>query len=198
MPETRWAPWRPFSFGMGLFCPSHFWEEVYDVQTHKKSGLRRRSGGAVRRAHLCTKPALARLHHHGHSDAAAFFTPAAIPGLTLGCLLYNVSWAQALPLDWLVGSLATLLATACMWALRKVRIKKCPFLGLLMPAVWNAPLVGWELAAYLGEGGFTWPVFGLNALYVFLGEAIVLLVLGTILYYALTARKLDQRLFSPS
>lgn len=83
----------------------------------------------------------------------AFFTPAAIPGLTLGCLLYNVSWAQALPLDWLVGSLATLLATACMWALRKVRIKKCPFLGLLMPAVWNAPLVGWELAAYLGEGG---------------------------------------------
>lgn len=128
----------------------------------------------------------------------AFFTPAAIPGLTLGCLLYNVSWAQALPLDWLVGSLATLLATACMWALRKVRIKKCPFLGLLMPAVWNAPLVGWELAAYLGEGGFTWPVFGLNALYVFLGEAIVLLVLGTILYYALTARKLDQRLFSPS
>ena len=25
----------------------------------------------------------------------AFFTPAAIPGLTLGCLLYNVSWAQA-------------------------------------------------------------------------------------------------------
>ena len=33
----------------------------------------------------------------------AFFTPAAIPGLTLGCLLYNVSWAQALPLDWLVG-----------------------------------------------------------------------------------------------
>lgn len=76
--------------------------------------------------------------------------------------------------------------------------QKCPFLGLLMPAVWNAPLVGWELAAYLGEGGFTWPVFGLNALYVFLGEAIVLLVLGTILYYALTARKLDQRLFSPS
>ena len=59
----------------------------------------------------------------------AFFTPAAIPGLTLGCLLYNVSWAQALPLDWLVGSLATLLATASMWGLRKVRLAKCPFLG---------------------------------------------------------------------
>ena len=126
----------------------------------------------------------------------ACFTPAAIPGLTLGCLLYNVSWSQSLPLDWLVGSLATCLATACMWGLRKVKIAKCPFLALLMPAVWNAPLVGWELAVYLGESSFTWPVFGLNALYVFLGEAIVLLVLGTLLYYALTARKLDQRLFS--
>ena len=125
----------------------------------------------------------------------AFFTPAAIPGLTLGCLLYNVSWAQALPLDWLVGSLATLLATASMWGLRKVRLAQCPFLGLLMPALWNAPLVGWELAVYLGENGFTWPLFGLNFLYVFLGEAAVLLVLGTILYYAVTARKLDQRLF---
>ncbi len=57
------------------------------------------------------------------------------------------------------------------------------------------PLVGWELAVYLGENGFTWPLLGLNALYVFLGEAAVLLVLGTILYYAVTARKLDQRLF---
>ena len=126
----------------------------------------------------------------------AFFTPAAIPGLTLGCLLYNVSWSQSLPLDWLVGSLATLFATASMWGLRTVKLAKCPWLGLLMPAVFNAPLVGWELAVYLGEAGFTWTVFGLNALYVFLGEAIVMLIPGAILYYALTARHLDERLFS--
>lgn len=126
----------------------------------------------------------------------AFFTPAAIPGLTVGCLLYNLSWAQALPLDFLVGSLATGLATASMWALRRVRLGRWPLPGLLMPALWNAPLVGWELAVYLGEGGFTWPLFWLNALYVFVGEALVLLVLGTCLYYALLARGLDQRLFS--
>jgi uncharacterized membrane protein len=29
----------------------------------------------------------------------AFFTPAAIPGLTIGCLLFNLSFAGALPLD---------------------------------------------------------------------------------------------------
>ena len=64
-----------------------------------------------------------------------------------------------------------------------------------MPALCNAPLVGWELAAYLGTGGFTWPVFLLNALYVFLGEAIVLLTLGAVLYGAMTARGLEKRLF---
>lgn len=128
----------------------------------------------------------------------AFFTPAAIPGLTIGCLLYNISWAETLPLDWLIGTLATLLATCCMWGLRKVKIAKCPFLGLIMPGVWNALLVGWELTIYFGENGFTWPVFGINALYVFLGEAIVLLVLGTILYYAFTSRGLNDRLFPES
>lgn len=125
----------------------------------------------------------------------ALFTPAAIPGLTVGCLLYNLSWAQSLPLDWLVGTLATLFATGCMWFLRRVKLCRCPLPALLMPAVWNAPLVGWELAVYLGDG-FTWPVFWLNALYVFLGEAIVLLVVGTALYFAVTARGLDKRLFS--
>ena len=39
----------------------------------------------------------------------AFFTPAAIPGLSLGCLLFNLTFAGSLPLDFLVGSLATFL-----------------------------------------------------------------------------------------
>ena len=33
----------------------------------------------------------------------AFFTPAAIPGLTVGCLAFNITYAAALPLDFLVG-----------------------------------------------------------------------------------------------
>ncbi len=125
----------------------------------------------------------------------ALFTPAAIPGLTLGCLLYNISWAQSLPLDWLVGTLATVLATTFMWFLRRVKIMKLPVLALLMPAICNAPLVGWELALFLGEAGFTWPLFFTNSLCVFIGEAAVLLVLGTILYIAITKRNLDQKLF---
>ena len=50
----------------------------------------------------------------------AFFTPAAIPGLAVGCMIFNLTFAMALPLDFLVGSLATLLATWGMWHTRKM------------------------------------------------------------------------------
>ena len=53
----------------------------------------------------------------------AFFTPAAIPGLTIGCLVFNMTYAAALPLDWAVGSLATLAATAAMWFSRRITFR---------------------------------------------------------------------------
>ena len=119
----------------------------------------------------------------------ALFTPAAIPGLTLGCLLFNISFAGALPLDFFVGSFATLLATIGMYALRKVAVKGYPLIAMLLPAIANGLLVGWELSVYIGGG------FWVNALYVAIGEAAVLLTLGTALYYALRSRNLDKRLF---
>ena len=119
----------------------------------------------------------------------AFFTPAAIPGLTIGCLLFNITFGAALPLDFLVGSLATLIGAWGMWLTRKVTAKGYPLPGLLMPALANALLVGWELTVYIGGG------FWLNALYVAIGEAAVLLTLGSALYYALKVRHLDTRLF---
>ena len=119
----------------------------------------------------------------------AFFTPAAIPGLGIGCLLFNLTYAATLPLDFLVGTLASLLAAAAMWLLRKVTVKGFPLPGLLMPALFNALLVSWELSVYVGGS------FWLNALYVAVGEAAVLLTLGTALFYAIKARHLDNRLF---
>ena len=119
----------------------------------------------------------------------AFFTPAAIPGLSIGCLLFNLSFSGALPLDALMGTAATVLATGGMWLSRKWTIKGYPLFGLLLPALANAILVGWELSIYIGGG------FWLNALYVSIGEAAVLLTLGTVLFYTVKARRLDQRLF---
>jgi uncharacterized membrane protein len=119
----------------------------------------------------------------------AFFTPAAIPGLSVGCLLFNLTFTAALPLDFLVGTLATYLAAQGMWLTRSIRVGGYPLLGMLMPAMTNAILVGWELSVYIGGA------FWLNALYVAIGEAVVLLVLGSALYYAMRVRKLDTRLF---
>lgn len=114
----------------------------------------------------------------------AFFTPAAIPGLSLGCLLFNLTSGAALPLDFLVGTAATALATWCMWLTRKVTVKSYPLVGLLMPALLNAFLVGWELSVYIGGG------FWFNALCVASGETVVLLLPGTALYYAISKRNI--------
>ncbi|MDY3225255.1 MAG: QueT transporter family protein [Candidatus Faecousia sp.] len=119
----------------------------------------------------------------------AFFTPAAVPGLTIGCLLFNITFAAALPLDFVVGSAATLIAAEGMWLTRNITVKGYPLPGMLMPALANALLVGWELTVYIGGG------FLINAVYVAIGEAAVLLVPGTALYYAIKKRGLDKRLF---
>ena len=114
----------------------------------------------------------------------ALFTPAAIPGLTIGCLLFNLSFAGALPLDWLAGSFATFLACGAMRLLRRF-----PLISLSMPAWFNALLVGWELSHYIGGGFF------INAACVAIGEVAVLLTLGTVLYYTIKNRNLQSRLF---
>ena len=122
----------------------------------------------------------------------ALLTPAAIPGLALGCLLFNLSYAAALPLDFLVGTAASALAAAGMYFTKNVTVKGYPVLAMVMPALFNSLLVGWELAHYIGGG------FWLNALYVALGELIVLLTFGTGLYLVMKKRDLGSRLFGQS
>ena len=118
----------------------------------------------------------------------ALFTPAAVPGLTVGCLLFNISFAGALPLDPLLGTAATALAAGAMYMTRNVTVKGYPLLALWMPALFNALLVGWELEIYIGGG------FWLNALYVAIGEVAVLLTLGSALYYTLQKTALRKYL----
>ena len=120
----------------------------------------------------------------------ALFTPAAVPGLTIGCLLFNLSFAGALPLDWLVGSFATFLAAGSMRLLRTI-----PIAAFAMPAVFNAVLVGWELTLFLGETTFTMAAFWLNAMYVAAGELIVLYTLGWLLYKTITRSGMARRIF---
>ena len=120
----------------------------------------------------------------------ALFTPAAIPGLTIGCLLFDLSFAGALPLDWLAGSFATFLACGAMRLLRRF-----PLSSLSMPAWFNALFVGWELTIYLGDTGFTMAAFWLNAMNVAIGELAVRYTLGWLLCCSLNRGRLAQRIF---
>ena len=129
-------------------------------------------------------------------NVLALFTPAAIPGLTLGCVLSNLyNIGSGLPLDMIFGSLATLGATAAMYFLRDVEIKNYPLLSLLMPAVFNGVVFGWEIEVFFIDGKFNFVSFLTQGGLVALGELGVMLVLGTILYYVIVGRKIDKKIF---
>ena len=120
----------------------------------------------------------------------ALFTPAAIPGLTIGCMVFHlISGATAL--DFLSGSLASCLAAIAMWLSRHITLKGYPLPAMLMPALFNGIVVGWELAVLLGLPGGFW----LNAAYVAAGELAVLATWCSALYFTLRSRRLDQKLF---
>lgn len=103
------------------------------------------------------------------------FTPAAIPGLFIGCLLSNLI-TGCMPLDVVFGSLATLIGAAGSYALRKHK-----WLMPIPPIVANTIIVPFVLAyVYELEGGV--PYFMLT---VGIGEILSCYVLGMILYHVL-------------
>ncbi|MBQ6265631.1 MAG: QueT transporter family protein [Clostridia bacterium] len=129
-------------------------------------------------------------------NVLALFTPAAIPGLTIGCVIANIySIGSGLPLDMIFGSLATLGATACMWFLRNAKVGKYPLFAMIMPALWNGVIVGWEIEKFFIEGPFTMTGFFTQGGFVALGEFAVMFTLGTALCFVMIKRGLDRKLF---
>ena len=112
------------------------------------------------------------------------FTPAAIPGLFIGCLLGNILGGAALP-DIIFGSLATLIGAYGTWMLRNAK----PFLAPLPPILANVAIIPFVLRyAY----GINLPI-PFMMLTVGIGEVLSCGVLGLLLYYAL--RKYKNNIF---
>ena len=124
----------------------------------------------------------------------SLFTPAAIPGLTVGCLLANIVSFGALPMDMLFGTLASFLAALSMYALRRVTFKGLPLLSLAMPAVFNGIIVGAEIEAFFIEGPFRFSSFFVQGGCVALGELGVLFTLGIMLVKIIKNKKLEKYL----
>ena len=126
----------------------------------------------------------------------ALYTPAAIPGLTLGCVLANLATIAVLgPLDMIFGSIASLLAALTMYMLRCVRLFTLPVLSALMPAIFNGLIVGFEIAFFFTDGGFSLNGFIFAGGFVAIGELAVLFILGLPLSVFLEKTKLSKKLF---
>lgn len=122
------------------------------------------------------------------------FTPAAIPGLTIGCVAANLMNVSVLPLDMILGSLATLLAAIAMYLLRHVCVKKIPLLSALMPAIFNGIIIGLEIEIFFIDGPFNFVSFLIQAGCVFLGELAVCMTVGLLLVAVIQKRGLDKKL----
>ena len=128
------------------------------------------------------------------------FTPAAIPGLTVGCLLANLGSPLGV-VDWVFGTAATLLAALGTAAVSRIRWKGLPLLAPLPPVIVNALVVGLEISCLNGAGAFPFSAFpaanfAYSALTVGLGELAVCLVLGLPLCVLLEKSGLRQALAS--
>lgn len=104
-----------------------------------------------------------------------FFTPAAIPGLFVGCIISNLM-TGCMPLDIIFGSIATLLGALGTYGLRRSK-----WLAPLPPIVANTLIIPFLLTyVYRSEGSL--PYFILT---VGIGEIISCGILGLILLHVL-------------
>ena len=123
--------------------------------------------------------------------------PEAIAGVTLGCFLTNLIGAiMGVNLlgffDVLAGTLATFLAALLTWKFRKLCVKGLPLVSALMPVLFNAVIVGAELAYVLYPTALV-TGFMINALEVGFGELIACFVLGLPLVKALDKAQVARR-----
>lgn len=108
-----------------------------------------------------------------------FFTPAAIPGVFVGCLLSNLL-AGAAPLDIIFGSLATLVGAIGSYSVRRYKWMVC-----IPPIVSNMVIIPWVLQyAYGAEEMIPFLMITVG-----IGEILAIGVLGNFLLAALERYK---------
>lgn len=112
------------------------------------------------------------------------FTPYAIPGLFVGCLLANIITGCAL-WDIILGSLATLIGAIGTYFLRKRKI-----LATLPPMISNTIIVPIVLIYFYSLQGAYWYF----ALTVFIGEFISCGILGTVLQKSLSKTNIINKI----
>lgn len=102
------------------------------------------------------------------------FTPAAIPGLAIGCVIANVSSPFGIA-DIICGSIATLSAAVMTRMCRNITVKGIPLLSLLPPVIFNALIIGLEIWYFSGR---TAEIFFVSAFEIAVGQAVMCIAAG--------------------
>ncbi|MDF2537534.1 MAG: putative rane protein [Herbinix sp.] len=116
-----------------------------------------------------------------------YFTPAAIPGVFLGCFISNLLAPGTPILDIIFGSLATLIAATLSYQLRRNK-----YLVVIPPIVVNALIIPWVLR-YAYDAPNTIPFLMLT---VGIGEIISVGVIGLVLLFSLD--RVKHIIFKPT
>jgi len=118
------------------------------------------------------------------------FTPAAIPGLVIGCFIGNLGSPYGL-IDIIFGTIATLFAAIFSRLVRKVKFKGFPIFAPLMPVIFNAVIIGAEIAYFLPKGT-RWIGFLMAALQVGVGELVVCYLVGFLLFKSVKSSGIEK------
>ena len=122
------------------------------------------------------------------------FGPEYAIGVTVGCFLANLL-GTGFP-DILFGTAATAIACVFMYLLRNHRVKGLALAASLPPVIFNALIVGPEIAYYFSDSAFTLQLCILNGISVAVGEVISCCVLGVWLVHFIEKRPVLLKFFT--
>lgn len=120
------------------------------------------------------------------------FTPAAIPGLAIGCIIANISSPFGV-VDIICGSVATLSAAVVTRMCRNITFKGMPLLSLIPPVIFNAVIIGLEIW-YFSER--TPEIFFISASEIAVGQIVMCIGAGIPFLQAVKKTKVFDRINS--
>ena len=106
-----------------------------------------------------------------------------IVAVSVGCFLSNllgVAMGTTAVVDILFGTLATVLACLVTYQLRNIRWKGLAIPASIPPVIFNALIVGPEIAIFFSDSPATLPLIAWNAVTVGVGEVISCMILGVL------------------
>ena len=120
-----------------------------------------------------------------------------IAGVVLGCFLANLLGSTIV--DVIFGTLATLLACLVTYKLRNIRIKGLAVAASLPPVLFNAVIIGIEIAVMFPDPTSSAPIWLAcitNGISVGIGELISCTVLGVLLVKIIESSKALRKIFA--